>query len=137
MTEFTRPATWDDVIALGRALESAGARYALIGGYALSAHGYQRFSEDIDILVDPSPTNTPRWVAALSSLPDGAAKELEGDRRRTIASAAGARALSRPGAPPWRAESAEPDIGGRPRAQRSEHAEAWRITYGGHQIAVL
>jgi hypothetical protein len=79
MTEFTRPATWDDLIVLGRAPESAGARYALIGGYAMSAHGYQRFSEDIDILVDPSPANTPRWVATLSSLPDGAAKELEGD----------------------------------------------------------
>lgn len=79
MTEYTRPATWDDLIVLGRALEKAGARYALIGGYAISAHGYQRFSEDIDILVDPSPDNTPRWVEALSSLPDGAAKELAGD----------------------------------------------------------
>jgi hypothetical protein len=79
MTEYTRPATWDDLLALTRALEDNGARYALIGGYALSAHGYQRFSEDIDILVDPSPDNTPHWVAALSTLPDAAAKELEGD----------------------------------------------------------
>ncbi len=44
MTEYTRPATWDDVIALARALDAAGARYALIGGYAIAAHGYQRFS---------------------------------------------------------------------------------------------
>jgi hypothetical protein len=78
-TEFTRPATWDDLIVLGKALEQSGARYALIGSYALSAHGYQRFSEDIDILVDPTPDNTPRWVEALSTLPDGAAKELAGD----------------------------------------------------------
>jgi hypothetical protein len=55
MTEFTRPATWDDLIGLARALEKSRARYALIGGYAIAAHGYQRFSEDIDILVDPSP----------------------------------------------------------------------------------
>ena len=79
MAEFTRPATWDDVIDLTRALERHGARYALIGGYALAAHGYRRLSEDIDILVDPSPENTPRWVAALAGLPDGAARELEGD----------------------------------------------------------
>jgi hypothetical protein len=79
MAEFTRPATWDDVIALTRALERNGARYALIGGYALAAHGYRRLSEDVDILVDPSPDNTPRWVAALAALPDGAARELEGD----------------------------------------------------------
>jgi hypothetical protein len=79
MTEYTRPATWDDVIALARALDAAGARYALIGGYAIAAHGYQRFTEDVDILVDPSPDNTPRWVEALSTLPDRAAEELRDD----------------------------------------------------------
>jgi nucleotidyltransferase AbiEii toxin of type IV toxin-antitoxin system len=79
MTEYTRPATWDDVIALAEALDAAGARYALIGGYAIAAHGYQRFSEDVDILVDPSPDNTPRWVDALCTLPDRAAEELRGD----------------------------------------------------------
>lgn len=79
MTEYTRPATWDDVIALARALDAAGARYALIGGFAIAAHGYQRFSEDIDLLVDPSADNTPRWVEALSTLPDGAAAELRDD----------------------------------------------------------
>jgi hypothetical protein len=81
MTEFTRPATWDDLIALGRALDRSGARYALIDGYAIAAHGYVRFSEDIDLLVDPSPDNTPRWVEALATLPDGAAKELADDPR--------------------------------------------------------
>jgi Nucleotidyl transferase AbiEii toxin, Type IV TA system len=79
MAEYTRPATWDDLLALARALDHSGARYALIGGYAIAAHGYNRFSEDVDLLVDPSPDNTARWVEALSSLPDGAAKELAGD----------------------------------------------------------
>lgn len=79
MTEYTRPATWDDLRLLARALAAEGARYALIGGYAVAAHGYNRFSEDVDLLVDPSPTNTPKWVAALATLPDGAARELEGD----------------------------------------------------------
>jgi hypothetical protein len=79
MTEFTRPATWDDVVALAAALEREGARYALIGGYAIAAHGYNRFSEDVDILVDPAPDNTERWVRALCTLPDRAAEELSGD----------------------------------------------------------
>jgi hypothetical protein len=79
MTDFTRPATWEDLMVIARALDASGARYALIGGYAIAAHGYNRFSEDVDLLVDPSPANTPRWVAALATLPDGAAKELEGD----------------------------------------------------------
>lgn len=79
MTEYTRPATWDDLTKLARALDNHGAKYALIGGYAIAAHGYNRFSEDVDILVDPSAENTPKWVAALCTLPDKAAAELESD----------------------------------------------------------
>ncbi len=74
--EFTRPATWEDVRTLVRYLEEAGVEYALVGGYAIAAHGFNRFSEDIDILVEPSPANARRWIAALSRLPDGAAGEL-------------------------------------------------------------
>lgn len=53
--------------------------YALIGGYALAAHGIVRMSEDVDILVAPDAENTRRWVAALAELPDGAANELRGE----------------------------------------------------------
>ena len=81
MTEYTRPATWEDVKALARYLDEAGAEYALVGGYAIAAHGFSRFSEDIDILVNPSAENARRWIVALSRLPDRAAAELavEGD----------------------------------------------------------
>lgn len=79
MTELTRPATWDDVLTVVRLLEERGVRYALIGGYALAAHGYVRFSEDVDVLVEPTRENTARWISALSKLPDQAAAELEGD----------------------------------------------------------
>lgn len=74
--EYTRPATWDDVKTLARYLQEAGVQYALVGGYAIAAHGFNRFSEDIDILVDPSAENSKRWIIALSRLPDAAAKEL-------------------------------------------------------------
>ena len=76
VAEFTRPATWEDVKRLARYLDEAGADYALIGGYALAAHGLVRLTEDIDILVDPSAANSRRWIVALSRLPDGAACEL-------------------------------------------------------------
>lgn len=76
MTEYTRPATWDDVKTLARHLEAAGAEYALVGAYAIAAHGFSRFSEDIDILVNPSAENSRRWILALSNLPDRAAAEL-------------------------------------------------------------
>jgi hypothetical protein len=78
MADFTRPATWDDLKLVAQALNAEGAHYALIGGYAIAAHGYNRFSEDLDILVDPAPDNTRRWIAALSTLPDGACRELAG-----------------------------------------------------------
>ena len=78
MADFTRPATWDDLKRVAQLLNDAGARYALIGGYAIAAHGYLRFSEDLDILVDPSAENTGKWIAALSRLPDGACRELAG-----------------------------------------------------------
>lgn len=74
--EYTRPATWEDVKTLARYLEEAGVQYALVGGYAIAAHGFNRFSEDIDILVRPDLDNAQRWIAALSRLPDGAAREL-------------------------------------------------------------
>jgi hypothetical protein len=79
MTDYTRPATWEDAGRVVRLLHEAGVRYALIGGYGLAAHGFNRFSEDVDILVDPASDNTRRWIEALSNLPDGAARELAGD----------------------------------------------------------
>jgi len=79
LTEYTRPATWEDVKTLTRYLQGAGAEFALVGGYAIAAHGFNRYSEDIDILVNPSAENSRRWIVALSRLPDGAASELSGE----------------------------------------------------------
>jgi hypothetical protein len=76
VTEYTRPPTWDDVKRVARLLDDEGARWMLIGGYAIAAHGFVRVSEDVHILVDPSPENARRWIAALAHLPDGATREL-------------------------------------------------------------
>lgn len=77
-SDVTRPATWEDVKRLAELLEAEGTRWALIGGYAIAAHGFVRLSEDVDILVDPSAENARRWIAALAHLPDGATRELVG-----------------------------------------------------------
>jgi len=79
VAEFTRPATWEDLKRLARYLEEAGAEYALIDGYDLTANGLVCQTEDIDILVDPSAENSRRWIVALSRLPDGAGRELAAD----------------------------------------------------------
>ena len=73
---FTRPALWEDVLDLARRLNRQGARYVLVGGYALAAHGLVRMTTDIDIAVAPDADNNRRWVAALAELPDGVAAEL-------------------------------------------------------------
>jgi hypothetical protein len=65
------------VIGVARLLNAHGARYILVGGYALAAHGYVRMTEDIDIAVAPEPENARKWIAALAQLPDGASSALQ------------------------------------------------------------
>jgi hypothetical protein len=65
-----------------------GAEYALIGGYAIAAHGYNRFSEGIDLLVKPTTENTePLPVLSL----EGLLLTKEGMRRGRGGAARGAR----------------------------------------------
>jgi predicted nucleotidyltransferase len=77
MEEFSRPATLEDLKLLLRSLNEHGADYLLIGGYALAAHGYQRATIDIDVLVPGTVASGQRVKEALMVLPDQAAKDLE------------------------------------------------------------
>ena len=54
---YARAPEPSDVVRICRALNEAGARYILIGGFALIAHGAARFTKDIDLLVDEAPDN--------------------------------------------------------------------------------
>jgi hypothetical protein len=77
MEEYSRPATLDDLTTLLRSLNQHNVDYFLIGGYALAAHGYQRATTDIDIVVPGSAAAGQRVKDALLILPDQAAKEIE------------------------------------------------------------
>lgn len=77
MDEFSRPATLDDLKLLLRSLHEHGADYLLIGGYALAAHGYQRATTDIDVMVPATRQAGERIKAALMALPDGVAKDMQ------------------------------------------------------------
>ena len=78
-----RPPTIDDIRRICRALEEAGARYVLIGGFAVILHGGVRTTKDIDLLVDPEPANVELLKRALSILEDDAAREIEpGDLKK-------------------------------------------------------
>jgi len=51
----TRPATCEDLKNLAALLNEANVEYALVGGYAIAAHGFNRQSEDIDLWSTPQP----------------------------------------------------------------------------------
>jgi hypothetical protein len=57
-----------DVGGLLTALDDAGVRFVVIGGFAVSAHGYPRATKDLDIVPDPEPENLERLASALQTL---------------------------------------------------------------------
>jgi predicted nucleotidyltransferase len=76
MTEYSRPATLDDLKTLLQSLNAHGVEYFLVGGYALAAHGYPRATTDIDVVV-PATVQAGRKIKdALMVLPDQVAKEI-------------------------------------------------------------
>lgn len=65
-----------DLARICGALNDAGARYLLIGGFAVIAHGAGRTTQDIDLLVDDDPDNVGRVTSALSILADHASRDV-------------------------------------------------------------
>ena len=58
-------ASFESLVA---ALESARVRYLVAGGLAVNAHGYLRFTKDVDLVVQLVPDNIDRAFAALATL---------------------------------------------------------------------
>lgn len=54
--------------ALVGALENAGVKYLVAGGLAVNAHGYLRFTKDVDVVVRLVADNITRTFAALGAL---------------------------------------------------------------------
>lgn len=75
--EFSRSPTLDDLVELCRNLNAAGAKYIVIGGFAVIHYGFVRGTGDIDLLVDHSEQNILKIQQALLYLPDQAAKDLK------------------------------------------------------------
>ena len=60
--------TTRSVEAIVLALTAADARYLIVGGLAVVAHGFVRFTADLDLVLDPSTDALRRAVAALAGL---------------------------------------------------------------------
>ena len=56
-----------DFVAMLSALSAEGVEFMLVGAHALAAHGFVRATQDIDILVRPTPQNASRVFAALKA----------------------------------------------------------------------
>ncbi len=56
------------VRAIIRALNEAHVDYLIAGGLAVVAHGYVRFTKDVDVVLRLEPANTLRALAALKTL---------------------------------------------------------------------
>jgi len=50
----SRPPTIEDLVTVCNKLNEKGAKYVLIGGFAMNYYGFPRATEDIDLLVEPS-----------------------------------------------------------------------------------
>jgi hypothetical protein len=72
-----RAPTLEDVAQLGRALNQAGARYVVIGGFAIRAAGFMRNTMDVDLLIETGAENESRVIQGLMVLPDQAARNVK------------------------------------------------------------
>lgn len=73
----SREPTLEDLRSLCRELNTRGARYVVVGGFAIRAAGYVRRTVDIDLLMATDGDNESRVFDALATLPDAAVRELK------------------------------------------------------------
>jgi len=60
----------EDVLTVLEALERGGVRYAVFGGLAMAAHGFDRATRDLDLFVAPDAHNIERLRRALTDVFD-------------------------------------------------------------------
>ena len=72
-----RPPLEEDLAALCRRLNELGARYVVVGGFAIIQAGYGRPTGDIDLVVATDLPNESLVYKALESLPDKAVRQLD------------------------------------------------------------
>jgi diphthamide synthase (EF-2-diphthine--ammonia ligase) len=79
----SREPSAEDLVELCRRLNEEGAKYLVVGGFAIRSAGYLRATMDIDLVIDVSPENEAKVFEAMRSLPDRAVDGLDaGDVER-------------------------------------------------------
>ena len=72
----SREPTVEDLRDLCRELNHRGAKYVVVGGFAMRAANYNRRTMDVDLMVAADLENEAKVFSALSTLPDNAVREL-------------------------------------------------------------
>jgi hypothetical protein len=72
-----RAPTVEDLRELCRELNKRGAKFVVVGGFAMRAANYLRETMDIDLVVATDLENEAKVFSALSTLPDNAVHELQ------------------------------------------------------------
>src|SRR5438045_2623231 len=75
--ETCRSPKREDLRKLCAELNRLGAKYVVVGGFAIIEAGYKRMTGDIDFLIDPELKNEAAVFEALRTLPDKAVNELD------------------------------------------------------------
>jgi hypothetical protein len=73
----SREPTVEDLRDLCRELNVRGAKYVVVGGFAIRAANYNLRTMDVDLVVAADLENEARVFSALSTLPDNAVRELQ------------------------------------------------------------
>lgn len=73
----SREPDFADIARIGAELNRLGARYVVVGGFAIIRAGYPRMTTDIDLLIECTPENERLVLEALSILPDKASRLVE------------------------------------------------------------
>lgn len=60
-------AFYSDFRDLLRLLNDHGVRYVIVGGYAIAHHGWPRYTQDLDLLIEVSSDNAERVLASLEA----------------------------------------------------------------------
>lgn len=77
ITDECRDPTLTDLVKLCADLNAQGAKYIIVGGFAIIQAGYDRHTKDIDLLVDSSRENESRLIDALRKLPENAIEGMQ------------------------------------------------------------
>ncbi len=73
----SRQPSVEDLLELCREMNRQGAKYLIVGGFAIRGAGYLRETGDLDVIIETSPENEARVFQSLEILPDKAVLHLQ------------------------------------------------------------